>query len=400
MYDSKINRKWFVDWLANWRDKDVIKVVTGIRRCGKTTLFELFREQLSTDGVDHAQIIAINFEDPDYASFPDWRTVWEYIKPRIHKDCKTYVFLDEIQNVPEFEKLVNGLYSRKNLDVYITGSNAKFLSGELATFLTGRYVEIRLQPLHFAEYVSLFPGRDTHAVFNDFLRFGGFPFAAQLENGSRTQHDYLSGILDTILYKDVMARNGYRDAGTLKRIVKFLFDNIGNLLSVNKIAGMFKNEGFSVPHATLDTYIDALCQTFLLDRVDRYDIKGRQYLKTTAKYYIADTGLRRILLGTKGEDFGHLLENVVYLELHRRFREIYVGVLNSGEVDFVTIENGVPCYFQVAYTVRDESTLARELAPLRSIRDNHPKFLLTLDNDPPLDHDGIKRINIVDFLLS
>ena len=366
MYNSKIRRKWFIDWLASWRDKDVIKVVTGIRRCGKTTLFELFRKQLVESGLAADRIIAINFEDPDCASFASWREAWEFIKPNIKPDGRTYVFLDEVQNVPEFEKLVDGLYSRKNLDVYISGSNAKFLSGELATFLTG---------------------------------LGGFPFAAQLENGSRTQHDYLSGILDTILYKDVMARNGYRDAATLKRIVRFLFDNIGNLLSVNKIVGMFKSEGFSVPHATLDTYIDALCQTFLLDRVDRYDIKGRQYLKTTAKYYVADTGLRRTLLGTKGEDFGHLLENVVYLELRRRFREIYVGMLNNGEVDFVTLENGIPLYFQVAYTVRDEATLARELAPLRAIRDNHPKFLLTLDNDPPLDHDGIKRMNVVDFLL-
>ena len=399
MYNSKIERKWFTDWLASWHDNDVIKVVTGIRRCGKTTLLELFRERLANDGVPTDSIISVNFEDPDCASFASWREAWEFIKPNIKQIGKTYIFLDEVQNVPEFEKLVDGLYSRKNLDVYITGSNAKFLSGELATFLTGRYVEIRLQPLYFAEYLTLFHDRDPHAVFNDFLRFGGFPFAAQLVNGSRSQHDYLSGILDTILYKDVLARNGYRDAATLKRIVRFLFDNIGNLLSVNKIVGMFKSEGFSVPHATLDTYIDALCQTFLLDRVDRYDIKGRQYLKTTAKYYVADTGLRRTLLGTKGEDFGHLLENVVYLELRRRFSEIYVGVLNNGEVDFVALKDGIPCYFQVAYTVRDEATLARELAPLKSIRDNHPKFLLTLDNDPPLDHDGITRLNIVDFIL-
>lgn len=398
MHNSKIQRKWFTDWLDCWRNKDVIKVVTGIRRCGKTTLFELFREKLATDGVAPCNIISINFEDPDYSSFNDWRSVWEFIKTKINEGTKTYVFLDEVQNVPEFEKLVDGLYTRKNLDVYITGSNAKFLSGELATFLTGRYVEIRLQPLYFAEYATLFPDKDPQAVFNDFLRFGSFPFAAQLENGSRPQHDYLSGILDTILYKDVIARNGYRDAGTLKRVTKFLFDNIGNLLSVNKITGMFKSEGFSVPHATLDTYIDALCQTFLLERVDRYDIKGRQYLKTTAKYYIADTGLRRILLGTKGEDFGHILENAVFLELRRRFREIYVGVLHNGEVDFVAMENGIPSYFQVAHTVRDETVLARELAPLKAIRDNHPKYLLTLDNDPPLDHDGIKRMNIVDFL--
>ncbi len=398
MYDSKIKRSWYIDWLASWRDKDVIKVVTGIRRCGKTTLFELFRQKLVNEGISEENIIAINFEDPDFSSFPDWRSVWNYLKPRIAPEGKTYIFLDEIQNILDFEKLVDGLYSRKNIDVYITGSNAKFLSGELATFLTGRYVEIRLQPLHFTEYASLFPGKGPHDIFNDFLRFGGFPFAAQLENESRSQYDYLSGILDTILYKDVMARNGYRDAATLKRIVKFLFDNIGNLLSVNKITGMFKSEGFSVPHATLNTYIEALCQTFLLERVDRYDIKGRQYLKTTAKYYVSDTGLRRTLLGTRGEDFGHLLENVVFLELRRRFREIYVGIFGNGEIDFVALEQGIPHYFQIAYTVRDEATLNRELAPLKAVKDNYPKFLLTLDNDPPLDHGGIKRMNVVDFL--
>lgn len=400
MYDSKIKRKYFTDWLSVWRDKDIIKVVTGIRRCGKTTLFEIFRDKLLEEGVSPDQIISINFEEPDIPTFTQWRDVWEYIKPRMHPTLKTYLFMDEIQNVPEFERLVDGVYATKKFDVYITGSNSKFMSGELATFLTGRYVEIQLQPLFFAEYFAINPKTNPYEAFNSYISFGGFPFAALLPNDSRPQRDYLTGILDTILYKDVIARNGFRDAAILKRVTRFLFDNIGNLLSVNKIVGTFKNDGFTVPHATLDTYIEALCETFLLWRVNRYDVRGRQYLKTNAKYYIADTGLRRTLLGSKNEDRGRLLENIVYLELRRRYREVYVGVLGEKEIDFVAIQSGTPAYFQVALTALDESTSKRELAPLLALRDNYPKYLLTLDPLPPAEHNGIKCLNVLDFLLA
>ena len=389
----------FTGWLGKWCNKDVIKVVTGIRRCGKTMLFELFKDELRTKGISEQQIISINFESPLLPDFPTWRAAWDFIKAKIDPALKTYIFLDEVQLVPEFERLVDGIYSLKNFDVYITGSNAKFLSGELATFLTGRYVEIRLQPLSFAEYSSLFRERHPDDIMRDYMRFGGFPFASLLDANSQSQTDYLSGILDTIVYKDIIARNGYRDVATLRRLVKFLADNIGNLYSVNKIVGILKNEGLSIPHATLDAYAESLCETYLFDRVSRYDIKGRDILRTNAKYYLADTGLRRLLLADKPSDQGRILENIIYLELKRRYREVFVGTLGTNEIDFVALENAVPHYHQVALTTREESTLLRELAPLKAIRDNYPKTLLTLDRDPPANFDGIKKINAIDFLL-
>ncbi len=319
---------------------------------------------------------------------------------RIHAQGRVYVFLDEVQLVPGFERVVDGLLAKKDCDIYITGSNAKFLSGELATFLTGRYVEIKIGPLSFSEYTGVFPDRLANDVFVDYLRFGGFPFATLLPCGSRPMSDYLSGILDTILYKDIVARKGLRDAAMLKRLTLFIHDNIGSPLSVNRIVGTFKADGISVPHATLDSLLDALCETFLVHKANRYDIKGRDYLKTNAKYYIADPGLRWVLLGDKRSDSGHLLENIVYLELRRRYMNVFVGVMGNHEVDFVAISNGEPRYFQVALTVRDESTLKRELAPLQAIRDHYPKTLLTLDNDPPFDYEGIRQLNVTDFLLN
>lgn len=396
---TTIKRPYFTHWLDQWKNRDVIKVVTGIRRCGKTTLFELFRAALSAQGVADEQIVSVNFEDPDVGEFSTFREAWTAIRGKMPTARRAYLFLDEVQLVPDFERLVDGLYAKKDADIYITGSNATFLSGELATFLTGRYVEIQMQPLSFAEYRSAFPKQDVRDVFRQYLRFGGFPFAALLPMEPRVQFDYLSGVLNTILYKDIFARKGIRDGALLRRLVRFVFDNVGNLLSVNRIVGMLKAEGLPVQTATLDAYLESLCESFLVYRARRYDIKGRQYLKTNAKYYVADLGLRRVLLGDKGGDFGHVVENVVYLELLRRYRDVAVGALGAGEVDFVVLENGLPRYFQVALSVRDEAVLKRELAPFRSIRDQYPKTLLTLDDDPPLDHGGIRQLNVMDFLL-
>lgn len=396
---AKVPRPYYLEWLRSWKDRDVIKVVTGIRRSGKTTLLELFREELVAGGVRQECIVSINFEDPDIEPFSDYRSAWRYVRERFPAEGRAYVFLDEVQLVPDFERVVDGLFAKKDCDVYITGSNAKFLSGELATFLTGRYVEVQVGPFSFAEYMSAFPGRQPDRAFSDYLRFGGFPFAASLPCGSRSMGDYLSGILDTILYKDILARKRLRDGALLKRLAHFVHDNIGNPLSVNRIVGTFKAEGISVPHATLDVLLDALCETFLVFKANRYDVKGRGYLKTNAKYYVADSGLRWVLLGDRRNDFGHLLENVVYLELRRRYRNVFVGVLGQQEVDFVALTNGTPHYFQVALSVRDENTLKRELAPLKAIRDQYPKTLLTLDADPPFDYDGIRQVNVVDYLL-
>ena len=396
---AKIERPFYIDWLDSWRDKDVIKVVTGIRRSGKTTLLELFREKLLAEGVPGERIVSVNFEDPSVGDFSDYRAAWDFIRRQFPAEGKAYVFLDEVQLVPGFERVVDGLFARKDCDVYITGSNARFLSGDLATFLTGRYVEVRIGPLSFAEYRAAFPGRHQTDAFNDYLRFGGFPFAASLPCGSRSMRDYLSGILDTILYKDIVARKGIRDAAMLKRLACFVFDNIGSNLSVNRIVGTFKADGVSVPHATLDSFLDALCEVFLVLKASRYDIKGRDYLKTNAKYYVADPGLRWVLVGDRGGDLGHLLENIVFLELKRRYGDVYVGTANGREVDFVAFENAAPRYFQVALTVRDEETLKRELTPLKAICDQYPKTLIALDYDPPFDHDGIRQVNAIDFLL-
>ncbi len=396
---AKIERPFYINWLDSWRDKDVIKVVTGIRRSGKTTLLELFREKLLAEGVPGERIVSVNFEDPSVGDFSDYRAAWDFIRRQFPAEGKAYVFLDEVQLVPGFERVVDGLFARKDCDVYITGSNARFLSGDLATFLTGRYVEVRIGPLSFAEYRAAFPGRHQTDAFNDYLRFGGFPFAASLPCGSRSMRDYLSGILDTILYKDIVARKGIRDAAMLKRLACFVFDNIGSNLSVNRIVGTFKADGVSVPHATLDSFLDALCEVFLVLKASRYDIKGRDYLKTNAKYYVADPGLRWVLVGDRGGDLGHLLENIVFLELKRRYGDVYVGTANGREVDFVAFENAAPRYFQVALTVRDEETLKRELTPLKAICDQYPKTLIALDYDPPFDHDGIRQVNAIDFLL-
>lgn len=396
---AKIQRARYLEWLESWRDRDIIKVVTGIRRSGKTTLLELFQERLLASGVPKECIVSVNFEDPAVGPFPDYLAAWNFIRGKFPDGQMAYVFLDEVQLVPDFERVVDGLFTKKDCDVYITGSNAKFLSGELATFLTGRYVEIKIDPLSFAEYRSALPERHVTDLLNDYLRFGGFPFTASLPCASRPMRDYLSGILDTILYKDIVARKGIRDAAMLKRLAQFIFDNIGSPLSVNRIVGTFKADGISVPHATLDSLLAALCETFVVQHASRYDIKGRDYLKTLGKYYVADPGLRWVLLGDRGGDLGHILENVVFLELKRRHGDVYVGMVNGREVDFVAFENAMPRYYQVALSVRDDATLARELAPLKAIRDQYPKTLVTLDYDKPLDHYGIHQINAIDFLL-
>ena len=399
MYVEKINRPHFINWLDLWRDKDIIKVVTGIRRCGKTTLLDLYREKLIAEGIPATQIIAINFEDPETPAFATFRDAWKYLKSMMVTEERYYVFLDEVQIVPEFERFIDGVFAKKICDLYVTGSNAKFLSGELATFLTGRYVEIQLHPLSFAEYCTVFPDKRPFELLPEYRRFGGFPMSAALPQTATVQTDYLSGILNTILYKDILARNNIRDAELLKRLLKFIFDNIGNLLSVNRISGTFNADGFSVTNKTVDSYLAMLEDSFLVHRVQRYDIKGRETLKTLSKYYLADTGLRRLLVSDNNRDLGHILENIIYLELRRRFSEVYIGVFGNGEVDFVAIKEATPTYVQVALTTLEESTLDRELAPLLAIRDSYPKYLLTLDPLPPADEKGIKCMSVIDFLL-
>ncbi|MCL2588087.1 MAG: ATP-binding protein [Oscillospiraceae bacterium] len=396
-----IQRQEYLDSLISFRDKRLIKVVTGIRRCGKSTLFELFQEYLRADGVAEEQIISINLEEGEYDRIEDYKQLYSFVTERIVPHKKMYIFLDEVQRVTEFQKAVDSLYVKKNCDVYITGSNAYLLSGELATLLSGRYIEIKMLPLSFKEYTSHFPA-DTNLerLYANYIQNSAFPYALEIPK-AKDRRQYLQGIYDTIVLKDIVARKKFPDIAMLKSVVRFMFDNIGNLSSTKKIADTMTSAGRKISVHTVESYLTALTDSFILYQIGRYDVKGKQYLKTGDKYYAADIGLRYALLGTKKADIGHILENVVFLELLRRGYEIYIGKVGNTEVDFVVVGEEGEEYYQVAYTVIDPNgeTLRRELAPLEAISDHNPKYLLTMDHTPLTSHNGIKQINVLDWLL-
>ena len=404
---ERINRDHYLSILKNFKDQQIIKVITGIRRCGKSTLLEIYRDYLRDSMVEESQIISINFEDADYEKLLDRRKLYDYIKTRLVKGKKTYVFLDEIQNVNEFEKTVDSLFINKDVDLYITGSNAYLLSSELATLLTGRYIEIKMLPLSFKEYVSAFKDKtDLSRKFRNYLRYSSFPQAVELYKVNPENITlFLDGIYHTILLKDVMQRKGITDKNVLEKVTKYLYDNIGNRTSIKSISdnieGVEKNSSYN----TIANYIDALIDSYLIFKANRYDIKRREFLKTQEKYYAVDIGLRYYMLGqSSAKDMGHILENVVYLELLRRGYEVYIGKYDELEVDFVAKKPENTVYYQVALTTRTEENakntiLDRELAPLKRINDNYPKYILTLDDDLDADFDGIKKINVLDWLL-
>ncbi len=394
-----INRDMYLKKLIGFKDHPLIKVITGIRRCGKSTLLELFREYLLENGVKNDQIISINFEDMNFSNLDDAQKLHDFVDSRLKKNAKNYVFLDEIQKVVDFQKAVDGLYIKKNVDIYITGSNAHLLSGELATLLSGRYVEIEMLPLSFKEYIEFTGKNDLSRKFADYVRYSSFPFAVYLNNDAGKVRDYLSGIYNTVILKDVVAKKKIADMLMLESVVRFMFDNIGSLMSTKKIADTMTSDGRKISTHTVESYISALMDSFIIYRAKRYDVKGKQYLKTNDKYYICDIGLRSFLLGNKGGDAGYVLENVIYLELLRRGYDVYVGKVGDKEVDFVAIKQDTVEYYQVALTVRDENKLKTELASLQAISDHNPKYLLTLDDDPPANHNGIKQINAIDFLM-
>ncbi|HOB70831.1 MAG TPA: ATP-binding protein [bacterium] len=394
-----IKRDMYLKKLIGFKDHPLIKVITGIRRCGKSTLLELFREYLLENGVKNDQIISINFEDMNFSNLDDAQKLHDFVDSRLKKNAKNYVFLDEIQKVVDFQKAVDGLYIKKNVDIYITGSNAHLLSGELATLLSGRYVEIEMLPLSFKEYIEFTGKNDLSRKFADYVRYSSFPFAVYLNNDAGKVRDYLSGIYNTVILKDVVAKKKIADMLMLESVVRFMFDNIGSLMSTKKIADTMTSDGRKISTHTVESYISALMDSFIIYRAKRYDVKGKQYLKTNDKYYICDIGLRSFLLGNKGGDAGYVLENVIYLELLRRGYDVYVGKVGDKEVDFVAIKQDTVEYYQVALTVRDENKLKTELASLQAISDHNPKYLLTLDDDPPANHNGIKQINAIDFLM-
>ena len=396
-----INRPVYMEQLISFREKQIIKVVTGIRRCGKSTLFDLYCEYLQNNGIQEDQIIRFNLEDPDYHDIQDYMQLYHLVSDRLNPDKMNYIFIDEVQTVPDFQKAVDGLFIKSNCDVYITGSNAYMLSGELATLLSGRYVEIRMLPLSFKEYISALEDEtDLQIKYQRYIQDGSFPYILQLSR-RRDIHAYLEGIYTSIVLKDIVARHRISDAGMLDSVIRFMFDNIGNLCSATNIANTMTSYGRKISAPTVENYLSALVDSFVLYKAGRYDVKGKQYLATGSKYYLSDIGLRYYLLGSKRVDMGHILENIVYLELLRRGYEIHVGKVGSAEVDFIAIGDYGEEYYQVAYTVNDADgeTLARELAPLENIRDHNPKYLITMDFVPLTSHNGIKQINALEWLL-
>jgi predicted AAA+ superfamily ATPase len=397
-------RKIYLDRLISWRERRLIKVVTGVRRCGKSTLFSLYIDYLKQTGVSDEQIVYVNLEDMENESLHDYKTLYAYVKDRLCNDKYIYVFIDEVQQCPQFEKAVDSMFIKKNVDVYITGSNAYMLSGELATLLSGRYVEIRMLPLSFAEYLE-FVGEQERASdlktdFNFYLRFGSFPYVAALERDKSLIRGYIDGIYNTILVKDVAKREGITDIAVLESIARFLCGNVGSLVSAKKISDTINSSGRRISVNTVERYLRALCDSFLFYKAERYDIKGKQTLKTLGKYYIVDTGLRDLLVSSGSGDFGHLLENIVFLELLRRGYKVNIGKLAEKEVDFVADNADGLMYIQVSASTLDENTLQRELLPLQKIPDNHPKLLLTMDEYlPNANYDGIRKMSLPEWLL-
>ena len=395
-----IQRPGYLNFLIEWKEQQIIKVVSGSRRCGKSTLFDLFQAQLLSEGVSAEQIISINFEEAENEPLRDYRALYDYVRGKMLPDRMNYIFLDEIQHVTDYQKAVDSLFVKKNADVYLTGSNAYFMSGELATLLSGRYVELKMLPLSFREYASAFDrGISKEELYRNYVYNSSFPYTVGL-NSRRNIHAYLDGIFNTVVLNDIVARKKIQDPSMLKSVLKFMFDNIGNPCTIKKIADSMTSAGRKISNHTVENYLEGITESLLMYRVGRYDIKGKEYLQLLDKYYLADVGLRYYLLGTRNVDQGHILENVVYLELLRRGYQVYIGKVGAAEVDFVAQDyNGNLEYYQVAWTVRDESTLTRELKPLDSISDHNPKYLLTMDNDPPISYNGIRQKYALDWLL-
>lgn len=415
-----IDRPYYLEWLNRWKKKDLIKVVTGMRRCGKSTVLELFQQSLKNEGVSEDNILSINFESMDEDYPTEAKQLYDYVIARLSKKGMTYVFLDEVQHVKEFEKAVDALHVKDNIDIYITGSNAYYLSGELATMLTGRYVELKMYPLSFKEYATALdestkkrgldfpfdfpfdfgsPSLTREQAFDRYLKYGGLPFAAQLQD-EKTIAEYLDGVFNTILVKDISKRHPQMNFQLFEATASFLADNVGNLSTTNSIANCLAQQDKKVSRGTIDEYIEALLENFLLFKVHKYNLKGKEYLRTNErKYYLGDLGFRFWLLGKRAGDIGHRIENVVFLELLRRYDRVTMGSQNGKEIDFIASNAKGVHYFQVAQTVLEEKTLERELTPLQVIKDNFPKSLLTLDVIGEGNHEGIEQVNLLDWLM-
>ena len=397
------NRDLYLNQLIQFKDKKLIKVITGLRRSGKSTLLSLFENHLITSGVDRNHIIRMNFESFEFDEITNYKELHEYINKRILDPNKRhYILLDEVQQVSSWERVINSFLVDANVDIFITGSNAYLLSSELSTLLSGRYVEIKMQPLSFKEYIEFLDSdkeMNLPEKFNQYLEYGGLPTIVELLDNPDTIGPFLEGIYNTVLMKDVIERNGVRDAALLESILKFIAANIGSIVSTKKISDYLTSSGRKTTSDTIDNYLKMLENAFIIYKANRYDLKGKMFLKTLEKYYIVDIGIRNKLIGLRNTDYGHVLENIVYLELLRRGYEVTIGKIGSLEVDFVASKPKEKIYYQVSATIMDEKTRERELRPLESISDNYPKYILTMDQTVFNDYSGIRVKNIIDFLL-
>lgn len=403
-----VKRKEYLNKLIEWKDEQVIKVVTGIRRCGKSTLLLQYQDYLRENGVADEQIISLNFEELENEDLLDYKALYSYIKERLCKDKMTYIFLDEIQNVASFEKAIDSLYVKDNTDVYITGSNSYLLSGELATLLTGRYVEISMLPLSFAEYKELSNESEENA-FSEYMRYGGMPYVASISKTEEKVNTYIEGIYNTVVVKDIEDRQKRRETDPDKRkindialhktIAKYLSSVIGSPVSVKSVTDYLISNGRRVSPNTVDDYMDALAESYIFYPAERFDIVGKEILKSNKKWYIVDLGLRNHILPRKNYDLGFSIENIVYFELLRRGYKVNIGKYGNSEVDFVAQKNGVLTYYQVTADMTNETTFEREMTPLKNIKDNYEKIVLTLDKFSVGNYEGIKVVNLIDWLL-
>lgn len=405
-----IVRPEYMSWLRRWQDKSVIKIVSGIRRCGKSTLLKLFQEELISRGISSSNILSLNFEDVKNEPLCEYHAFHEFIVSHLSPNGMNYIFLDEIQHVDQFEKALDSLFLRDDCDIYVTGSNAYLMSSELGTLLTGRYVELKMLPFSFKEFLegtrkNSFKSESnktalTDQAFVEYINAGSFPYVTRLLDDAKTAMEYLSDIYSSVLLKDVVARLRIADVSLLERLTRVLASCVGSLVSSNKIANTLTSSGRKSDQKTVDKYIDGLVKSMLFYEVPRWDIKGRRILSRISKYYIVDTGLRKNLVVSEADDLGHMLENIVYLELLRRGNDVYIGSLESGEVDFVCLRDGSVSYIQVSASILDPTTLKRELASLKAIQDDYPKTIITLDRIIPSDNiEGISVVNAIDWLL-
>ena len=405
---NQINRKEYIDKLLSYKGKDLIKVVSGLRRSGKSTLLEIYHELLLKQGNGKRQIQFYNFELPENYLNKTWSDIYFEIKKKIQPNKTNFIILDEVQNIPLFEKLVDGLYATENTDIYITGSNAFLLSSELATILSGRYVEISILPFSFKEYLTarkIDIGNkylNYEALFFDFVNETSLPKGVELrESGFDKIYEYLEAINTTIIEKDITQRYQINDKRAFANIVKFVASNLGNALSPGNISNTLKQDGQNIHHATVEKYLDYLVTSFVFYKVNRFDLKGKKQLATQEKYYLVDVGLLNVLVGKdRTTDRGHILENIVYLELKRRGNKIWIGTSRDNEVDFVCkTPKGDIEYYQVAWQMTNETTFEREYSALDKIKDNYPKFLLTTDGFTQ-NRNGVRHLNVYNWLLN